>query len=130
MPAHVRKGDRVVVRVGKDAAGAPIGEATGEVLRVLPRKQLVIVSGLHYVRKHVRPNQRNPRGGRLQKESPIHMSNVMPLCGNAECKGHRVGSRVRFVTDADGKKQRVCARCGTVFHTVSSSSGATPTETA
>ena len=125
MPSHVRKGDRVVVRAGKDAAGAPLGEATGEVMRVMPARELVIVSGLHYVRKHVRPSQRNPRGGRLQKESPIHMSNVMPLCLNAECKGHRLGSRVRFVAGDDGKKQRVCARCGTALHTVSASAAKT-----
>ena len=86
MPTHIRKGDRVVVRAGKDAAGAPLGEATGEVMRVMPAKGLVIVSGLHYVRKHVRPSQRNTRGGRLQKESPIHISNVMlvdPASGDA-----------------------------------------------
>ena len=123
MPMHVKKGDRVVVRVGKDAAGSPIGEATGEIMRVIPAKELVIVSGMHYVLKHVRPSQKNPRGGRLQKESPIHISNVMPLCPNADCKGHRIGSRVRFVVGDDGKKQRVCVRCGTAFHTVSASAG-------
>jgi large subunit ribosomal protein L24 len=120
---HVRKGDRVVVRAGKDATGAPVGEATGEVMRVMPAKGLVIVSGLHYVRKHVRPNQRNPRGGRLEKESPIHISNVMPLCPNTECKGHRLGSRVRFQVGDDGKKHRRCARCGAVLHTVSAAGG-------
>lgn len=119
MPMHVKKGDRVVVRAGKDAAGRPLGEATGEVMRVLPRKDQVIVGGLHYVRKHVRPSQKNPRGGRLEKEAPIHISNVLPLCENADCKGHRLGSRVRFVVGADGKKARVCARCGTALHTVS-----------
>jgi large subunit ribosomal protein L24 len=121
---HVRKGDRVVVRAGKDAAGAPLGEATGEVMRVMPRKDLVVVGGLHYVRKHVRPSQKNPRGGRLEKEAPIHVSNVMPLCANTECKGHRLGSRVRFTVASEGHKQRVCARCGTAFHTVSAAPAA------
>jgi len=51
----------------------------GKVLRVLTDKDRVIVEGINRVWKHVRPSQRYPQGGRIQKDAPIHLSNVMPL---------------------------------------------------
>lgn len=101
MAARIRKDDRVIVVAG-DHKGA-----TGKVLRVLPEKQRVLVEGVNMVYRHVRKSQRNPQGGRIQKEAPIHISNVMPL----DPKSNR-GTRVRYsvTKGADGKtyKQRVC----------------------
>ena len=67
---HVKKGDTVVV-----LTGATRGR-TGRVLKVLPEKNKVIVEGLNFVTRHTRPTQTNPQGGRLEKEAPMHASNV------------------------------------------------------
>jgi len=67
---HVKKGDTVVVLTG-DSRGE-----TGRVLKVLPEKNKVIVEGLNFVTRHTRPTQTNPQGGRLEKEAPMHASNV------------------------------------------------------
>ncbi|MCY3772269.1 MAG: 50S ribosomal protein L24 [Gemmatimonadetes bacterium] len=67
---HVKKGDTVVV-----LTGATRGK-TGRVLKVLPEKNKVIVEGLNFVTRHTRPTQTNPQGGRLEKEAPMHASNV------------------------------------------------------
>ena len=67
---HVKKGATVVI-----LTGAPRGK-TGRVLKVLPEKNRVIVEGLNFVTRHTRPTQTNPQGGRLEKEAPMHASNV------------------------------------------------------
>lgn len=67
---HVKKGDTVVV-----LTGATRGK-TGRVLKVLPERNKVIVEGLNFVTRHTRPTQTNPQGGRLEKEAPMHASNV------------------------------------------------------
>jgi len=86
--------------------GADKGK-TGRVLRVIPGKDRLVVEGINRVWKHVRPSQRNPQGGRIQKDAPIHVSNVLPLeptSGKA--------TRVRFKT-TDGVKRRIAVRGGT-----------------
>lgn len=84
----------------------------GRVLKVLPRKGLVYVEGVNMVYRHVRPSRRNPQGGRLQKEAPIHVSNVQPY-DSASDKGTRV--RFEIARDAQGHvvtKHRVGVRSG------------------
>ncbi len=103
MAARIRKDDQVIVIAG-DQKGA-----RGKVLRVIPDKQRVVVEGVNMVYRHVRKSRQNPQGGRIQKEAPIHLSNVMPLDPKADR-----GVRVRFVLtrDENGKivaKQRVAA---------------------
>ncbi len=103
MAARIKKDDMVVV-----VAGDHKGQR-GKVLRVLPDKQRVLVEGVNMVYRHVRKSQRNPQGGRVQKEAPIHISNVMPI----DPKTDRP-TRVRFelTRDAQGKvvgKRRLCA---------------------
>ena len=95
MASHLKKDDLVEVIAG-DHKGQ-----RGKILRVIPREDGVIVEGVNMVYRHVRPSRRNPQGGRLQKEAPLHMSNVLPV-------DPRTGkpSRVRFET-RDNKKQRV-----------------------
>jgi large subunit ribosomal protein L24 len=70
---HVRKGDRVEVICGENVG------AQGTILAVLPKKQRVLVEGVNMVKKAVRPSQDRPQGGFLEKESPIHISNVKLL---------------------------------------------------
>ena len=101
MARHIKSGDTVVVIAGADKG------KTGRVLRVLTDKDRVVVEGVNRVWKHVRPNQRNPQGGRIQKDAPIHLSNVMPLDPTTG-----KGARVKFET-RDGRKHRVAVGSGT-----------------
>ncbi len=96
MALHVKKGDMVEIIAG-DHKGA-----TGRVLRVIPEKNKVVVQGHNIAKKHVRPSRRNPQGGRIDVEQPIHISNVLPL----NPKSSR-GSRVRYQISTDGSKRRV-----------------------
>jgi large subunit ribosomal protein L24 len=107
---HVRKDDMVEVITGDDAEK---GRAR-KVLRVLLDENKVVVEGVNRVYKHVKPNRRNPQGGRLSKEMPITVSNVLLFCPT--CRGgRRVGRRYAD----DGRKERYCKKCGTALGTLS-----------
>lgn len=70
MAARIKKGDQVVVLAGKYRGRA------GRVLRVDPKKNRIVVEGVNVIKRHTRPTQRNPKGGILEKEASIHISNV------------------------------------------------------
>lgn len=98
---NVKKGDRVKVIAGKDKG------KEGEILRALPKKGRVVVEKVNIVKKAMRPTQQNPQGGISSLEAPINVSNVMLVCPS--CKAAtRVGHRFKD----DGKKVRVCKKCG------------------
>jgi large subunit ribosomal protein L24 len=101
MARHVKRGDQVMVIAGADKG------KTGRVLRVIPDRGRIVVEGINRVWKHVRPSQRYPQGGRIQKDAPIHISNVLPLDPSTG-----KGTRVRFKT-AEGTKRRVAVKGGT-----------------
>lgn len=101
MARHIKSGDQVIVIAGADKG------KTGRVLKVLVDKDRVIVEGVNRVWKHVRPSQRYPQGGRIQKDAPVHISNVQPLDPSTN-----KGTRVRVVVK-DGEKRRIGARSGT-----------------
>lgn len=71
---HIRKGDEVLIRTGKDRG------KTGEVLQVVPEKDAVIVEGINVVKRHTRQQSQNQPGGIVEKEAPIHVSNVQLIC--------------------------------------------------
>jgi large subunit ribosomal protein L24 len=96
MALHVKKGDTVEIVAG-DHKGA-----TGRVLSVNPARQTVVVQGHNIAKKHVRPSRRNPQGGRISIEQPIHMSNVMPVNPKSS-----KGTRVRFRVESDKSKKRI-----------------------
>jgi large subunit ribosomal protein L24 len=96
MARHIKKGDTVEIIAGDNKG------STGEVMRVIPDKNQVLVKGLNLAYKHVRPSRQNPQGGRIRVERPIHISNVLPV----NPKSSR-GSRVRFEVDNKGAKNRV-----------------------
>ena len=100
MARHIRSGDNVVVIAGRDKG------KTGKVLRILTAKNRCVVEGVNRVWKHVRPSQRNPQGGRIQKDNPIHISNVMPIDPSTG-----KGTRVRF-EEKDGVKHRIAVASG------------------
>ena len=101
MARHIKSGDTVIIIAGADKG------KTGRVLRVLTDKNRVVVEGINRVWKHVRPNQRNPQGGRIQKDAPIHLSNVMPLDPTSG-----KGTRVKF-EERNGRKHRIAVASGT-----------------
>ena len=93
----IRKGDEVVVLTGKDKG------QRGTVARVIPEKDRVIIDGVNMVKKHTKPNPNlGIAGGIVEKEMPIHISNVA-IYNNATEKADRVG----FKTLEDGKKVRI-----------------------
>ncbi|CAG0950660.1 50S ribosomal protein L24 [Geobacter sp.] len=100
---HVKKGDTVSVIAGKDKS------KTGKVIRILPKKDGVLVEGLNIVKRHTRARGNEP-GGIVEKESPLHVSNVMLYC--EKCK-KSVRSKMNVLED--GKKVRVCIKCGDSF---------------
>ena len=100
MARHIKSGEMVMIRSGSDRG------KTGRVLRVLTGKDRVVVEGINRVWKHVKPSQRNPQGGRIQKDAPIHISNVMPLDPTTN-----KGTRVRFETK-NGVKHRIAVGSG------------------
>ena len=101
MARHIKTGDTVIIIAGADKG------KTGRVLRVLNEQGRVVVEGINRVWKHVRPSQRNPQGGRIQKDAPIHLSNVMPLDPTTG-----KGTRVKF-EDRSGRKHSIAVGSGT-----------------
>ena len=94
---HIRKNDKVLVRSGKERG------KTGKVLRVFPQSNRAIVEGLNMIRRHTRPNpQRNIKGGIVEKEAPIHLSNLMVISPESN-RPVRVG----YTVLSDGRKVRV-----------------------
>ncbi len=98
MALHVKKGDIVEIVTG-DHKGA-----TGRVLRVILDRNCVVVQGHNIAKKHVRPSRKNPQGGRINVERPIHISNVLPV--NPKSSG---GSKVHYQVNEDGSKKRLAA---------------------
>jgi large subunit ribosomal protein L24 len=101
MGARIRKGDKVVVISGKDKG------KTGKVMRVVPEDDRVVVEGINLIKRHMRPTPRNPSGGIIEREQPIHACKVMPV----DPKTGK-GTRVRFKTLENDKKIRVAATSG------------------
>ena len=103
---NIRKDDLVEVITGDDA-GTAKDRKIARVLRVLPEKGKVVVEGVNRVYKHLRPSRQNPQGGRLSKEMPVNVSNVMLYCSTCR-RGVRTGKRY----GDDGHKELYCKKCG------------------
>jgi large subunit ribosomal protein L24 len=97
---RLRKGDRVRILSGKD-----LGKE-GEITRVLPERNMVIVDGINVAKKHQRSTNATMQGGIIDKDMPVPASNVAILCPS--CGPSRIGYRF----DDDGVKARVCKKCG------------------
>ena len=101
----IKKNDEVFILRGKDRG------KSGRVLIVNPEKQRIVVEGVQMIKRHTRPNpQKNIKGGIVEKEASIHISNVALVCKN--CKKHtRLGSQVL----SDGRRVRSCKKCGSTI---------------
>ena len=100
MPARIKKGDRVIVTTGRDKG------KRGDVLKVFPSEERALVTGVNMVKRHTKPKGQVMQGGIIDKEMPIHVSNLMLVCGKDGPV--KAGYRV----NADGTKVRVCRKCG------------------
>lgn len=98
----VKKGDKVKVITGKDK------NKEGVVLAAFPKQDKVIVEGINMIKKHQKASQEAPQGGIVEKEAPIHVSNVMVLDANG------VAGKVGY-KEVDGKKVRVSKKTGEVL---------------
>ncbi len=96
---RLKKGDTVKVVAGKEKG------KTGKVLKIIADKDRVVVEKLNVVKRHQKPDARG-KGGIMEKEGPIHISNVMFLCSKCNA-GVRVGHKIL----EDGKKVRLCSKC-------------------
>ena len=98
----IKKNDEVYILRGKDRG------KMGRVLIVNPTKDRIVVEGIQMIKRHTRPNpQKNIKGGIVEKEAPIHISNVAIVCKN--CKKHtRIANKIL----ADGQVTRACKKCG------------------
>jgi len=98
----IKKGDTVLVIAGKERG------KTGKVLRVEPERDRVVVERLNMIKRHRRPSPQNPQG-MIEKEAPIHASNVMFYCSRCS-DGVRLGAR-----RTESGRLRVCRTCGSEF---------------
>jgi large subunit ribosomal protein L24 len=99
---QIRKNDQVKVISGKSL------DKVGRVLRVMRDKNKVVVEGVSMLKRHTRANpSKNIRGGIVDRESPIHISNIMIVCGSCG-QATRIGHSIL----SDGKKIRICRKCG------------------
>jgi large subunit ribosomal protein L24 len=102
---QLRKGDQVKVLSGRDAG------KSGRVLSINPLKNTVVVEHANIIKRHTRPNpNKNVKGGIVEKEAAMNVSNVMIVCSS--CGKH---TRIGHTVLADGKKVRSCRRCGTTL---------------
>ncbi len=96
---RLREGDKVMVIAGKDAG------KESRIKRTFPSDDMILVEGVNTAKRHSKPRGQTMQGGIIDKDMPIHVSNVMIIC--ADCGPTRVGHR----TDEIGK-HRVCRKCG------------------
>lgn len=96
----IRKNDNVRVLAGRDKG------KSGKVLKIFPAQNKAIVEGVNFVKRHARKTQQNPKGGIVQKESLIGISNLGVVCARCN-KVTRIGLTVL----SDGTKSRYCKRC-------------------
>jgi large subunit ribosomal protein L24 len=101
---RVAKDDTVKIIAGNDKG------KTGKVLKVYPGKGRIIVEGVNFIKRHTKARSRMEPGGIIEKEAPIHVSNVLvvcPRCGE--------GVRPKRTTLAEGKRARVCNKCNEII---------------
>ena len=101
---RIKRGDKVAVISGADRGKGPV-----EVLRVDPEKNTAVVQGINLRYKHVKRSTQNPKGGRVQREMPVNLSNLLLWSDKL-----KKGVRVRF-EEKNGRKIRVGIPCGTEF---------------
>ena len=97
---RIRREDTVLVTKGKDRG------RTGEVRKVIPKKNRLIVTGVNMVKRHMKPQGQQKPGGIIDREAPIQISNAALICESCQ-----EPARVGFRTAGEGRQVRFCKRC-------------------
>ena len=98
---HIKKDDKVKIITGKDNG------KIGKVLKINRKKERILVENINVVKRHTRPSATNRQGGIIESEAPIHWSNMMLMCNKCVKP-----VRIKMQRLEDGKKIRVCRKCG------------------
>lgn len=106
MGLSIKKNDTVLVISGKEKG------KRGRVLSVYPSKQSLLIEKVNIIKRHMKPSKRYAQGGIIEKEAPLHISNVMLICPKCN-KPTRIGNTIL----QDGKKVRACKKCKEVIDT-------------
>ena len=103
-----KKGDTVMVIAGDDR-----GKMV-KVLKVVQKKNRAIVEGVNFIKRHTRPSTKNPKGGIIEKEAPLNLSNLMLYCSRCSSP---IRASFRIVEGSEGEKTkiRICRKCGEVI---------------
>ncbi len=101
---HIRQNDKVMVIAGKERG------KLGTVLKMITKKERAVVEKLNIVKRHTRAGPKSAKGGIIEKEAPIHISNLMLVCGKC-AEATRAGKKVL----EDGSKVRFCKKCGEIL---------------
>lgn len=101
LPTLLKKNDKVQVIAGKEKG------KTGKVLKVLRDKNRVLIEKVNMIKRHTRPSPTTGQGGIVEKEAPLHISNVMVICGKCT-----EATRIKKTQTPDGKWVRTCKKCG------------------
>jgi large subunit ribosomal protein L24 len=101
---HVHREDTVLILTGKDRG------KKGRVIRLFPKAEKALVEKINMVKRHTRPNQQLPQGGIMEKEAPVHISNLQVIC--SKCGK---ATRITHKTLSSGQKTRVCKKCGEIL---------------
>ncbi len=101
---QIKRDDTVMVIAGKEKG------KTGKVLKILPKKDRAVVEKVNFIKRHMRPGPHSRQGGIVEKESPIHIDNLMVVCGKCT-DPTRVGRKIL----EDGKRVRYCKKCDEIL---------------
>lgn len=102
-----KKDDKVLIIIGEDKG------KMGKIVRIFPRKMQVIVEGVNFLKKHSKPTQKSPQGGIIKQEGVLHISNIRLICN--KCNKPTAIRRERI---KEGKRVRVCKKCGEIIDKV------------
>jgi large subunit ribosomal protein L24 len=102
-----KKDDKVLVIIGEDKG------KIGKIVRIFPKKMQVIVEGVNFLKKHSKPTQKSPQGGIIKQEGALHISNIRLICN--KCNKPTAIRRERI---KEGKRVRVCKKCGEIIDKV------------
>jgi large subunit ribosomal protein L24 len=102
-----RKGDKVTIIIGEDKG------KNGKIVRIFPKKMQVIVEGVNFLKKHSKPTQKSPQGGIIKQEGALHISNVRLICNKCNKP-----TSIRREKIKEGKRVRVCKKCGEIIDKV------------
>jgi large subunit ribosomal protein L24 len=104
MGLSIKKNDTVLVVAGKEKG------KKGRVISVEPKKDKILIERINIIKRHMKPSKKYSQGGIIEKEAPLHISNVMLVCSKCD-KPTRIGNTVL----SDGKKARICKKCKEVI---------------